>query len=162
MKTLLEQVMFHYDKGVIFFENQKAAIVTYNWKCEVRGGIEEEEEVDEVEYYNIQEIFLQGDESKVVPLRSFPFIQEEKEVNRILEKIRGYVEIEKIEWDLKERHGILRYRDMIAHIHKIEDDKYDIETYSLDNKRINNVYDLSEDKVNEILSDWREQEPKRF
>jgi hypothetical protein len=161
MATLLEQVMFHYDKGIIFFDNGKAAIVTYNQKSHCWGEIEKDE-IDEFEYYNIQEIQIVGEHSEVLPLRNFNWIKTEKEVNRILEKIRGYVEIESIEWDEKERHGILRYRDMIAHIHKIEDDKYDIETYSHDNKRIKNEYDLSEDKINEILSDWREQEPKRF
>ena len=160
MENLFEKVMFDGGKGIIFFDNGKAAIITYNWKCHLWGDIEKDE-VDEYEYYNVQEIEIRGDGSEVVPLRNFSFVKTE-EVNKILKKIRGYLFFEEIEWDYIRRHGLFRsHRDeVIAHIHRVktpEEDLFDIETFS-SNKRIDSKYDLTRERLEEILENWREQE----
>ena len=157
MATLFEKVIFHSNRGIIFFVNNKAAIVTYNWKSHRWGDIEKDE-VDEIEYYNVQEIEIIGDRSEVVPLRNFSFVKTTEEVNRILGKIRGYEEFDKIQWDEKKRHGILRYRAFVAHIHRVDTigDVYDVESFTAKSERIQNIYDLSEEELDELLCYWRE------
>jgi len=158
MATLLEQVMFHYDRGIIFFENGKAAIVTLNHHCEWTALGTDEQEIDEYDYYNVHEIELIGDWDKVLPLRSFNFVIHKEEVDKILKKIRGYEELEKIQWDEKQRHGILRYRAFVVHIHRVDKigDVYDVESLTPKSERIQNIYDLSEESLDELLSYWRE------
>ena len=155
MKTLLEQVMFQDDRGIIFFENGKAAIITLYHVSEWSALTSEENEYD---YYNVQEIELTGEWDKVLPLRSFNFVIHKEEVDKILKKIRGYEEFDKIQWDEKERHGILRYHAFVAHIHRVDTigDVYDVESFTAKSERIQNIYDLSEEELDELLCYWRE------
>jgi hypothetical protein len=155
MATLLEQVMFHDNRGIIFFENDKAAIVTVYHVSEWSTLTSEENEYD---YYNVQEIYLSGEGDTVLPLRSFNFVIHKERVDKILKKIRGYEELDKIQWDEKKRHGILRYRAFVVHIHRVDTigDVYDIESFTLESERIQNIYDLSEESLDELLSYWRQ------
>jgi hypothetical protein len=153
MATLFEQVMFHYDKGIIFFDNGKAAIVTYNSKCHLWGEIENDE-VDEIEYYNVQEIEILGDHSEVRPLRNFNWVKTIDDVNKILGNIKED-ELEKIQWDERARHGTVKFKNWFARIHKTGE-FYDIECYGKDD--IDIYYDFTEGSLKEILSHWWERE----